>query len=462
MKSLRDNFDMSIFNILIKMYSIKKAEHFSPEEIKIIQQNRLIKLLRHTLSNSKFYREYYAQHGITIENIGEVQLSDLPMVNKKIMMDSYDDFVCDSKLKKDKLEEFTGNPSNQGRKYKDMYQVIHTSGTSGLKGLFVYGPNDWSILKAMVMTRVSKSKIYIYKKTKLAYIGSVNGHYAGISLTQDAPKLIFDFLPIDIHRPIGESISKLNEFDPHNLSGYSSGVYILAQQQLQGNLNIHPRRVMCSGDVLTFKMREIIKKAFDVDPINFYAGSESLGLGVQCDLHEGIHLFNDWHCFEVVDKDFNYVKPGESGSLILTNLYNYTQPLIRYQLDDQLDLIGSPCKCGWPFPLIKEISGRELDFLWFEKASGEKENIHPNAISEFSLEGLEKLQVVQVAQNALLIRAVIRGDIETMVLNIRTKMDEILRSKKLDDTVNFEIEIVNEIENDPKTGKFKLIIPYKS
>jgi phenylacetate-coenzyme A ligase PaaK-like adenylate-forming protein len=70
---------------------------------------------------------------------------------------------------------------------------------------------------------------------------------------------------------------------PECLSGYSSGVYLLALEQLKGNLKIHPTRILSSADPLTSEMRETIRNAFGIMPYNYYAASDLLMHGIQCD-----------------------------------------------------------------------------------------------------------------------------------------------------------------------------------
>jgi phenylacetate-CoA ligase len=453
---------MSIFGLLYKMHHMKKSERLSAQEIKLLREKRLGDLLNHVLAKSKFYRRYYQEHGITIDKVDKVTLRDIPLTDKKIMMEHYDDLVCDPTLKREDLEKFISDPCNRGKKYRNSYQVIHTSGSSGAIGLFVYGANDWDWLRALTVTRVSKTEVNLFRKTRLAFIGATDGHYAGISLTKDAPRLLFDFLPLSVNSPLLEINQKINEFQPDALSGYASGVHLLAEEQISGKVNIRPKRVMCSADPLTSKMRQTIKQAFGIEPINFYGASESIGLAAECDTHGGFHLFDDWHCFEIVDENLEYVEPGKPGRLLLTNLYNYTQPLIRYQLQDEIILEEKPCECGCPFPLIKNIAGRQEEFLWFEKPDGTKEYIHPIVIVEFFVPGLEKLQVIQTGENQLSMKVIIHGSGKEVLSAIDGRMKEILKGKKLEEVVSFDVEVVKKIENDPKTGKFKLIIPFKN
>lgn len=230
---------------------------------------------------------------------------------------------------------------------------------------------------------------------------------------------------------------------------------------MKGSLKIRLKRIVCSADPLTEDTAETIYKAFNVKPINFYAATESLGMAAQCDLHEGFHMFNDWHIFESIKQNGEAAKPGEPGNLVITNLYNYTQPLIRYRMDDEVILQEKECSCGWPFPIFSKLAGRKEEFLWFEGPDGNKEYIHPITLVEFIVAGLKKIQFVQVEKNKLRLNAVIQGDRDATISGIRNRMDEILKKKNLINFVDYEINIVGDIPNDHKTGKYKLIIPFR-
>ncbi len=339
---------------------------------------------------------------------------------------------------------------------------MHTSGSSGTISLFVYGPNDWALIKALVMTRVIKPVPHLFRRTKVAFVGASDGHYAGVTLASEVPRLLARFLPLSINSPKETILQKIDAFGPDILGGYSSGVHLLAQEQLQGNISIRPERIICSADPLTTEMRDMITRAFGREPINFYAASESLCLGAQCEPRKNLHLFTDWHIFEALDSELRPVGFGIPGNLFLTNLYNYTQPLIRYQLNDEIVINQEPCGCGWPFPTIANLAGRQEEFLWFVTAAGKEEFLHPIVLVEFFVSGLRKFQFIQIQRNALLMKVIIAGNKEAVLTAISNRMNEILAGKELDKTVKLNVEVVEDIPNDPKTGKYRLIIPLNS
>ncbi|HUU29201.1 MAG TPA: hypothetical protein VM123_15455 [archaeon] len=450
---------MPLLNLLRHIYNFKKMRDLDVHQVRLLQRRRLNSLLRHVMTNSRFYRRYYSEHGITIDRVEDIELKDIPLIDKKIMMENFDDLVCDPALKKEELERFIMDPSNKGKKYKGSYTVIHTSGTSGRIGLFVYKDKELDIILAMDIARFSKSRINPLRKIKVVFFGAIDGNYAGVSLMRYVPRFVSKMIYLDILAPLEEVVRTLNDFQPELLVTYNSGAYILAQEQLKGSLNIRPKKITGSADPCTPKMRETIREAFGIEPFNCYLASESIGMAAECEYHDGLHLFDDWHCFEVLDKNMNPVSHGRLGNLVITTLYKCAQPLIRYKMSDLLGIEDTPCRCGWPFPRIIKFAGREYDSLWFTRSNGQREVLHYSIPGEFFVPGLKKIQYIQVSDNRLLLKAVVDGDPDESVAAIRSRMAEILKMKRLENEVSFDIELVDEINNDPKTGKFRLIIP---
>lgn len=450
---------MSILNLLHAFIVAKKAETLTPQQIHDLQQKRFRKLLRHVFQKSRFYQQYYQEHGITESDIDGIKPEDLPVIDKQIMMENYDDLVCDPALKRDALERFITESPDAGTNYKGVYKVIHTSGSSGSIGLFVYGPREWVVAKAIGFRVAGLSTIPL-RRSRLAFIGATDGHYASITSMRNAPRLLFRVLLLSISSPLEQICRDISNFHPDSVIGYASGVDLLAQEQLAGNINISPKKVWCMGEPLTPATRLNVEKAFDIKPLNLYGTSETLSLAIDCSAHHRLHLFSDWFNVQVIDDNLEPVRSGQPGRLVVTNLFNYTQPLIRYQMDDEIVLSDKPCPCGWPFAVIDKIAGRIEETLWFAKADGKREFIHSLVLVEFFVRGLEKFQFVQTGTDRLTMKAVVHSQKNIIVPAIHERMTEILSQKTLHNTVRFEVELVDHIPNDPKTGKFRLIIPY--
>ncbi len=342
---------MSITRMLGTMWRVGREERLSRCRMLEVQKRRLHRLLEHVLSRSTFYRTYYRTHGITADKLDALELRHLPPIDKRMVMEHFDALVCDPAITRAGIERFLHDCDDPGVRYKGRYHVMHTSGSTGQPSLFVYGAADWRIAQALVGTRVLRYRPTL-GRIRYAFLVKSGGHYAGIQLAQSASRLGFKQLALSIDDPIDRTLERLQRFQPHLLGGYPSGLATLAEQQLQGNLHIQPRKIIASGEHLDGGARALIESAFATSPVNLYAASESLAIGASCPHHKGIHLFDDWHCFEIDE-----APGGARGRLTLTNLYNYTQPLIRYEMTDEIELADTPCPCGWPFLLVKDVIG---------------------------------------------------------------------------------------------------------
>ena len=106
----------------------RKAESLTPRQIQDLRQKRFKKLIRYTLEKSRFYKRYYKEHGITERDIEKVAAEDLPVIDKQIMMENYDELVCDQAVRKAELERFISEFPDARVNFKKIYKVIHTSG----------------------------------------------------------------------------------------------------------------------------------------------------------------------------------------------------------------------------------------------------------------------------------------------------------------------------------------------
>ncbi|MCF6313684.1 MAG: hypothetical protein L3J39_14660 [Verrucomicrobiales bacterium] len=446
---------MGLVKLLSAVLSVRRAEKLDAQQLMELQGLRFRKLLKYAYEHSKFYRAFYLDYGIKSADIEEIGLEDLPIIDKSIMMENYDDLVTDEALKREQIESFIETAADSRAWYKGRYKVVHTSGSSGAIGLFVYGADEWEISKALGL-RATGFNHPVYRRKRIVFIAATDGLFASVSSFYNLQSFLVKLLPISISSPIEKIREQINRFKPDVITGYASGLNLLAQEQLAGNIDIAPSEAFCTGDPLTASYRKLIVDAFGVNPVNMYGSSETMTMAAECSEQHQMHLYHDWVATQVVTDDGTV---SRTGKLVVTNLYNFTQPLIRYQMNDVIEMEDSPCACGSSMPLIKSIAGRTEEFLWFERSSGGRDFIHPIVLAEFFVPGLEKLQFSQTSSNALLMKAVLGGDQEQVVKAIHRRMSEILSEKGLQDDVRFEVQVVGAIDNDAKTGKFQLIKP---
>ena len=166
---------------------------------------------------------------------------------------------------------------------------------------------------------------------------------------------------------IGASIAEQAEWlvreDPDYLVTYPSNLRHLAKHcREQGIALPHLEHVTTIGEVLTAETREECRRAWDVPVLDVYSAQEVGTIALQCPTGERYHVQSERILVEVVDERGAPCGPGQTGRVLVTPLYNYAMPLLRYELGDWAE-VGAPCECGRGLPVLSRILGRERNGL---------------------------------------------------------------------------------------------------
>jgi len=214
---------------------------------------------------------------------------------------------------------------------------------------------------------------------------------------------------ISVATPLDEMVAALEAYQPEVIGGYPSIVAVLAEEQLQGRLSIAPRVVLTTSEVLTEDAAARIEAAW-TKPVQGYFTTE-VGVVAAGSLdHVGLHVCEE-AIVEVVDEDNRPVPSGTLGSkVLLTNLVNQTQPLIRYELSDAVVVDDGPDPSGRPYDRIRRVDGRSDDVLRLRARSGDGDvAVHPYRLRAPFVRLLDVLQY-QIVHRAggLVVRIVVR------------------------------------------------------
>jgi len=445
-------------DFLKKYYLGRDYAHFTAEDIRNVQHQRLKNIIRHACSHSDFYRELYASQGIDTKNISELAITDLPIVNKKMIMDNFDTVICNKAIKKEALSAFINDPAMYNQHFMDKYTVIHTSGSSGNIGIFVYDDMDMNAINVLFVKYIFNVRPLLKMlPQRVAFLGAVNGHYAAYTAVSRYRDYYIKFLPISVETTLDHVIQELNDFQPSILVAYSSMLYRIACAQLDGKLHIDPRAINTGGELLTSPQITAAREAFGIVPRSIYGASESIIIGAETAFNDGMYLFSDWNIMETLDDRDESVPSKTYGHAVLSNLYNYLMPLIRYRMDDVLSIDRNPVNKKLPFEVIEGIEGRTEDFLEFN-IDGTTIAIHPLIFVEFHVEGLRQIQVIKKRGDYFVARVSLAKNDAAVIEAIRDRLQEILNNQHAAGKVGFDIEVVDEISNDLQTGKYKLVV----
>lgn len=152
----------------------------------------------------------------------------------------------------------------------------------------------------------------------------------------------------------------------------------IAKRGVRDELNL--KRAVIGSERWGHKMRQRIANELGVKIYDIYGLTEVYGpgIGVSCDCECGMHVWDDYCYFEIVDPKTGKVLPdGEIGELVITTLRKEGAPLVRYRTHDLSRIIPGECECGSPFPRIDTLIGRTDDMV---KVKGV--NIFPAQIEE--------------------------------------------------------------------------------
>ena len=340
---------MTSFNFLSVALDARRLTRGTPEMLVARQRERLNEVVAFARTNSRFYAEKYRGLPDTITDVRQ-----LPPVTKQELMERFDDVMTDPAVRKAGVLEHIADLGNLGKPYLGKYMVWTTSGTTGTPGIFLEDKNWDTVIGAVNVLRIggewytgSVMTGMMKAGGRSASVFAGNGHFLGVTMLErqrrsnrSRAKRI-QLVPVTLS--IAEIVKRLNDLQPAMFAGYASALGVLAQEQIEGRLNIHPAIVISSAEPLSDENRALIQRAFGVPPRNNYGCSEGGVMGYEC--RQGhMHLNADWIIFEPVDAQHNPIPAGQlSDRTLITNLANRIMPIIRYELGDRVSLSPEPC-----------------------------------------------------------------------------------------------------------------------
>jgi phenylacetate-coenzyme A ligase PaaK-like adenylate-forming protein len=434
--------------LAVRARELLEHDRWSREQLLAHQRQRLRALVTHAVEHSSFYREALGP------DAAGAGLADLPTLPKTLLMEQFDDLVTDRRLRLAELEPFLAQ-ADAGALFLDEYRVFSTSGTSGVPGVFVYAHAEFATWVALCIR--SFERLGMTEKTRLVGIGAPGSLHLSRRVIAAMQAGRRGAPTVSVLTPLAELAAALDEYQPEVLAGYPSVIALLAEEQLQGRLSIAPRIVLTSSEVLTDDATARIEAAW-VRPAQGYFSTEAPVIASDSLDGVGMHVCEEM-IVEVVDEANRPVSPGTVGSkLLLTNLVNRAQPLIRYELSDAAELAGGPDPTGRPYDRILRIDGRSDDLLRLPGRDGGEVTIHPYRLRAPFVRLLDVLQYQIVRRDdGLVVRIVVR---DAAPQDIRERVRAGIETALCETNAKFPVTVavVAQIEREHGHGaKLKLV-----
>ena len=378
----------------------------TPVELKAYQLTEIQRLVNYAKEKSPFYSTLY--HKLwdknNLDHAGQIDQNmpgcfdinsffNLPIINKQIMMDHFDELNTCGIKKTEALafalnQEFSGDYSGY---FKQDYVVGLSSGTSGNKGVFITPREMTERLPFVFLARGGIPLAYLpFRILFLLRVFSqgfsdINGPFIKLSYksTMTAPD---------------ELIKMINGQKINIIMAPPSMLRILIAQASK----IHHRiKIIVSyAEVLEKEEKARIEKAFNCSVHEIYQASEGQ-IGSTCRCGK-LHINEDLVFVELYDASGKAVEePGIiADKMLVTNLVNWAQPLIRYEMNDMI-ILGDKCACGSAFRVIEKVLGRHDDVLYLQTTQGDIKPVFPDLFARWIITTDDRIREFKVVQKTI-------------------------------------------------------------
>jgi len=357
--------------------------HLRGERLHRYRAAAVARILTLAVERSAFYRELYAGR-----DLGDVR--SLPTIDKARMMKAFDRLNT-AGLKLDEAMAFAlaaERDKNYLGYWRDRYVVGLSSGTSGARGLYL---TDRTISQRLPFAFLARSGMpWRLLPFRIAFFLRIfNQGFADIN----GPLISLRYMPTML--ALDDAIERINELRANVLMGPPSMLRLLARERTRITA---PIGILVSyAEVLEEHERAMLERVFGVRVVEIYQASEGL---IACPCRAGrLHINEDLMFVELLDEHGHELETTGQPCrrMLVTNLYNEVQPLIRYELND-LVALGPPCECGSAFRVIAKVIGRDDDILYFPRSDGALGHVFPDVVSRWIITASEHIDEYMVEQ----------------------------------------------------------------
>jgi len=417
-------------------WKVRKAERLTSSQLAELQNRRLRAIVKHAYENVSYYHKLFSSSGVKPEDIRTKEdLPRIPITTKKI-------------LQKLPITERVAKGVDINK-----CVISRTSGSTG-------EPLDTILSERELSYRIAmQTRVYGLNLTEK----KVNILNPEPSPSKGSPAMIFRRLRkylnclglwrryyFSLFEEPRELVSKLLEIKPDVIETQPSTMRLICEYVKRENIHeITPKSIFTRAELLSGEDRKRIETIFGVRLIDLYGVSEFGIVAWECDKHQGYHINSDIVIVEAIRE--NRQVYGQEGTVICTDLTNYTMPFIRYGLGDIAVLSNEKCGCGRNFPLIELVQGRSVDFVTLP--SGRiLSPILLESILEM-IEGIGQYQLIQEKVDMFNVQIVKGQDFKETTLK---EVNNVLK-RVLGKGTRVHLNIVDEIPRE-KSGKVRPIV----
>ena len=388
---------------------VREGENYTSEDLKRVQQERLTALVDYVREYSPYLREFYK------DLPDNYTLSDIPVMEKKEFQAHYNEWVTDPELKEDMVREYLKRGTEDNSLLLGKYTALQTSGSTGNPLPMVRDDYHNKIHGALLRNRLFYGVtpgLFDHSKHKTAFLvhvsNSASSYGSYLKMRRLRPGYEENIVAYPITDSIDVLVSKLNEFQPEIIVAYPPYLVMLAEEKLKGTLNIPIKLILSSAELLTEESYHRIHDVFGVPILNNYCMTEGGEIAMTHDCPH-LHINEDWIIVEPVDENRRPMKDDSeySSGILVTDLTNYVQPIIRYYVSDSVRIRREDFPC-YSRPVL-DIRGRVWDSF---ELGGKKFTTKALEVKAKFQKGLCSYQFVKTGDYTMEVRGVCTADAE--------------------------------------------------
>ena len=332
----------------MERYYQKDIECASPDQMRAIQNEKLLKQVRHAWDNVPYYRKKMEKKGVTPDDIKSIDdLHKLPFLSKKDLRDAYPYGLL-------------------GKPLKECVRIHSTSGTTGKRVVAFYTQHDidlWEDCCARAITAAGGTDEDV---CQISYgFGLFTG---GAGLNGGSHKVGCLTIPISSGNT-DRQIMFINDLQATILCCTPSYAAYLSERMKEMGMrpdDIPLKAGIFGAEAWSEEMRQDIQNTLGIKAYDIYGLTELSGPGVsfECSEQTGMHVNEDHFLPEIIDPDTEEVLTvGSEGELVFTALDKEAFPMIRYRTRDICCLSREKCSCGRTLIKMRKPKGRSDDML---------------------------------------------------------------------------------------------------
>ena len=346
-------------------YFQKDIETASRDEIRALQDERLVKTVQRVWNSDNYYKKKMVERGVEPGDIkSQDDLWKLPFITKDDLREAYPAGLLSCSL-------------------KDCVKIHSTSGTTGRRVIAYYTQHDLDIWYDCVARALVAAGATPEDVVQVCYgYGLFTG---GLGLNGGSEKLGCLTLPMSSGNT-DRQLQFMVDLQSTILCCTPSYAAYLAESIIERGIRdkINLKAGIFGAEAWTEEMRHDVENKLGLKAYDIYGLTELCGPGVayECESQTGMHINEDHFIAEIIDPDTGKVLPyGSRGELVFTSISKEAFPLLRYRTRDIAVLNTEKCSCGRSFIKMSKPMGRSDDMLIIKGV-----NVFPSQIEMVLLE----------------------------------------------------------------------------